>query len=113
MSDVLIFYCRSLLSHRALRAPIEDLASRLDHPNLAALAKHYESIELNRKLRAAVSRILFLTVKVLTGARLGKVANQFARIYVGKKRDPFTLKHTLISPSSDSGLFVGYLRSSP
>ncbi|KAG8819174.1 hypothetical protein FRC17_010579 [Serendipita sp. 399] len=46
---------QSLLPHRALRAQIEDLASRLDHPNLAAHARHYESIKLNKQLRAAAA----------------------------------------------------------
>ncbi|KAG8759596.1 hypothetical protein FRC14_005461, partial [Serendipita sp. 396] len=46
---------QSLLPYRALRAQIEDLASRLDHPNLAAHARHYESIKLNKQLRAAAA----------------------------------------------------------
>ncbi|CCA73613.1 hypothetical protein PIIN_07566 [Serendipita indica DSM 11827] len=46
---------QSLLPHRALRAQIEDLATRLDHPGLAAQAKHYESIKLNKQLRAAAA----------------------------------------------------------
>lgn len=46
---------QALLPHRALRAQIEDLATRLDHPNLASQARHYESIKLNRQLRAAAA----------------------------------------------------------
>lgn len=46
-----------LLPYRALRAQIEDLAARLDHPTLAAHAKHYESIKLNKQLREAVRYI--------------------------------------------------------
>lgn len=44
---------RILLKHRALRGPIEDLARRFDHPFLATEARYYESIQLNKKLRAA------------------------------------------------------------
>ena len=44
---------RILLKHRALRAPIEELAQRFDHPFLATEARYYESIQLNKKLGAA------------------------------------------------------------
>lgn len=45
----------ALLPHRALRAQIEDLAARLDHPDLAVQARYYESIKLNKQLRAAAT----------------------------------------------------------
>lgn len=51
----------ALLPHRALRAQIEDLATRLDHPDLAVQARDYENIKLNKQLRAAVCIWLSVT----------------------------------------------------
>jgi hypothetical protein len=53
------YYDSALLPHRALRAQIEDLAARLDHPDLAVQARYYESIQLNKQLRAAVCVLAF------------------------------------------------------
>ena len=53
------YYNSALLPHRALRAQIVDLAARLDHPDLAVQARYYESIKLNKQLRAAVCGLVF------------------------------------------------------